>query len=403
MLVFGLCVPVSQTHAALGGLLNGKAGNYPTSPGQYESRATDNDLQTSADIYAGSILEWGSSPVTITSYKSYLTEGRARVTFYNGLRQFLYSEEIERTSTIQTVNLAVPVRNVVYIHIENIDPNLNVARLYEFDIFGSLTQPPIDDLAAVPEDRTVTLNWTTPSVTEATYSYIKRSKVPDGPYVHIGTSATNSFEDRNVTNGTTYYYVVTYIMEGRESERSNEVAVVPRISPPANLRAYGNNAERTISLEWTSVTGATYYKVRRSIYEEGPYITVAKSVYGTTYTDWNAAPNTAYYYVVTATNELGQESGYSNEASAAIDGIDSRRSLLTIYLLGGQWKEYDLTADELNAFLAWVDARDAGAGPARYKFTKTWNQGPFATRSEYVIFDKILTFDVDEYDQRTTR
>ncbi|WP_391573532.1 hypothetical protein, partial [Cohnella sp.] len=153
MLIFGLFVPATQTYAAMGGLLNGKVGYYTTWPGQNESRATDNDLQTSADIYAGSILEWGSSPVTITSYKSFLTEGRARLTFYNGLRQFLYSEEIERTSAIQTVQLQAPVRNVVYIHIENIDSNLNAARLYEFDVFGSLTQPPIDDLAATPEDR----------------------------------------------------------------------------------------------------------------------------------------------------------------------------------------------------------------------------------------------------------
>jgi len=399
MLIFGLFVPTTQTYAAMGGLLNGKEGYYTTWPGQSDSRATDNDLQTSADIYSGSILEWGSSPVTITSYKSFLTEGRARLIFYNGLRQFLYSEEIERTSTIQTVHLQVPVRNVVYIHIENIDPNLNTARLYEFDVFGSLTQPPINDLAAAPEDRKVTLSWSTPSVTEATYAYIKRSKIPDGPYVHIGTSTSNSYEDRTVTNGTTYYYVVTYIMEGRESDRSNEVSVVPKISPPQNLQAHGNDAEGTISLDWVSVTGATYYKVKRSVYEEGPYITVAKSVYETTYTDSKVDSNTPYYYVVTATNDLGQESGYSNEASAQVGGTASTGALLTIYLLGGQIKEYDLSEAELSAFLAWYDTKDAGAGPAKYKFTKAWNQGPFATRSEYVIFDKILTFDVDEYDK----
>ena len=402
MLGFGLFLPVSQTHAALGGLLNGKAGYYTTWPGQSEDRATDNDLQTSAEIYAGSILEWGSQPVTVASYKSYLTEGRARVAFYNGMRQFLYSEEIERTSSIQTVYLKAPVRNVVYIQIENIDPHLNAARLYEFDVFGSLTQPPIRDLAAVAEDRAVSLTWSAPSVTEATYSYVKRSRVPDGPYTHIGTSTTHSFEDRTVTNGTTYYYIVTYIMEGRESERSNEVSVVPRISPPRNLQAHGNDAEGTISLNWTSVTGATYYKVKRSLYEEGPYITVTKSVYGTTYTDNGVSPGTTYYYVVSATNNLGQESGYSNEASARIDGTGtgSGEALLTIYLLGGQIKEYDLTAAELNAFLDWYDAKDAGSGPAKYAFAKTWNKGPFRTRVEYVIFDKILSFEADEYEVR---
>lgn len=39
----------------------------------------------------------------------------------------------------------------------------------------------------------------------------------------------------------------------------------------------------------------------------------------------------------------------SNEASAAPDG----RALLTIYISGGQIKEYDLSAAELNHFLFW--------------------------------------------------
>lgn len=45
-----------------------------------------------------------------------------------------------------------------------------------------------------------------------------------------------------------------------------------------------------------------------------------------------------------------------------------------------------------------VDAKDAGTGPAKYKFVKTWNKYPFKARAEYVIFDKILAFDVDEYE-----
>ncbi len=52
----------------------------------------------------------------------------------------------------------------------------------------------------------------------------------------------------------------------------------------------------------------------------------------------------------------------------------------------------------MNSFHNWYDAKDAGSGPAKYAFKKTWNKGPFKTRTEYVIFDKILTFDVDEYE-----
>ncbi|MNI97240.1 hypothetical protein D3C73_1558500 [compost metagenome] len=52
---------------------------------------------------------------------------------------------------------------------------------------------------------------------------------------------------------------------------------------------------------------------------------------------------------------------------------------------------------EVNAFIDWYDQKDAGVGPSKYAFIKTWNKGPFTKRTEYVVFDKILNFNVDEY------
>src|SRR5262249_15182119 len=110
---------------------------------------------------------------------------------------------------------------------------------------------------------------------------------------------------------------------------------------------------------------------------------------------------TTYYYIVTAVN-AGGESDPSNEASATPlapeEPEDNTRALLTLYLTGGQIKEYDLSAAQLDAFLDWYDTRAEGTGPARYGFEKTWNKGPFKMRTEYVIFSKIDTFDVDEYE-----
>ena len=73
------------------------------------------------------------------------------------------------------------------------------------------------------------------------------------------------------------------------------------------------------------------------------------------------------------------------------------RALLTITMVNGLEKEYDLTVQEVSAFIAWFETRDAGTGPAKYAFNKTWNKGPFSKRTEYVIFEKILNFNVDEY------
>lgn len=157
-----------------------------------------------------------------------------------------------------------------------------------------------------------------------------------------------------------------------------------------------------IILDWSEYPSASGYIIKRSVVPGGPYTTIETGVKGTTFVDNDVINGTHYYYVVTAVVN-GWESSLSNEASAALQAgqgpdVPTGRVLLTIYISDGQIKEYDLSADELEAFLNWYDAKDAGSGPAKYAFTKTWNKGPFKTRIEYVIFDKILMFEVDEYD-----
>ncbi|OKP92497.1 hypothetical protein [Paenibacillus sp. P32E] len=74
------------------------------------------------------------------------------------------------------------------------------------------------------------------------------------------------------------------------------------------------------------------------------------------------------------------------------------RAILTITLINGVEKEYDLPIAEVNAFLTWYDNRDAGRGPGMYAIDKhTNNKGPFKKRKNYVVFDKILTYEVSEY------
>ncbi|AIQ18785.1 galactose oxidase [Paenibacillus sp. FSL H7-0357] len=72
--------------------------------------------------------------------------------------------------------------------------------------------------------------------------------------------------------------------------------------------------------------------------------------------------------------------------------------MLVITLVTGTEKEYDLPMNEVNSFLTWFDARDAGRGPGMYAIDKhSNNKGPFKKRKDYVVFDKILTYEVSEY------
>jgi hypothetical protein len=82
---------------------------------------------------------------------------------------------------------------------------------------------------------------------------------------------------------------------------------------PAGLSATPGNAQ--ISLAWTAVSGATAYRVHRATASGGPYTTIQSNWTGTTFTNTGLTNGTAYYYVVTATNRVG-ESPNSNEASA---------------------------------------------------------------------------------------
>ncbi|OMF32300.1 SPRY domain-containing protein [Paenibacillus peoriae] len=74
------------------------------------------------------------------------------------------------------------------------------------------------------------------------------------------------------------------------------------------------------------------------------------------------------------------------------------RAILTVTMDNGFDKEFDLSKKELSAFIAWYDAKDAGRGPSFFSIDKhNNNKGPFSNRKDYVIFNKILTFEVSEY------
>lgn len=74
------------------------------------------------------------------------------------------------------------------------------------------------------------------------------------------------------------------------------------------------------------------------------------------------------------------------------------RAILVITINTGLEKEYDLPIAEVDAFLNWYDARDAGRGPGMYAIDKhSNNKGPFSKRKDYIVFDKILTFEISEY------
>ncbi|TBL77683.1 hypothetical protein EYB31_16180 [Paenibacillus thalictri] len=308
-------------------------------------------------------------------------------------RQILNYEAIDLPNGKHSVKIIN--RTQLYLVIDAID----------IDESGYLINPNIGistNLTASGGNANVQLNWSV--VSDATSYNIKRSATQNGPYTTIASNIESvNFIDTSVTNGNTYYYIVTAVNSNGEGGSSNEASATPKVgvtipAAPLNLAASGGDTK--VTLTWDAVVGATGYKVKRSTTPGGPYTTITSNVYGASFVDTSVVNGTTYYYIVTAINSAG-ESGNSNEASAtptAPTAPNTGRALLVIQLTNGVEKEFDLSMTEVNAFISWYEGKAAGTGTASFGIDKhDNNKGPFKSRKDYVIFDKIVSYEVNVY------
>ena len=182
---------------------------------------------------------------------------------------------------------------------------------------GSKTTAPAvpTGLTATAGNQQVSLAWNETS--GATSYNVSRSTKHGGPYSQIASPTAASYTDSGLTNGTTYYYVVSAVNSAGASANSAEVSATPSstvTTPPAptGLTAAAGNLQ--VILNWNSSSGASSYHVKRATTSGGPYTQVAAPT-GTTYTDTGLTDGTLYYYVVSALNTAG-ESANSSQVSA---------------------------------------------------------------------------------------
>ena len=200
--------------------------------------------------------------------------------------------------------------------------------------------------------RKVQLTWI-PNDSKSVEGYrIYRSTLADQNFQRVaelrGRSA-NSHLDTGLEDGTTYWYRITAVLDGKnETPKSDAVSATTRQRPatPAGLTATDNEPRRVL-LAWQR-TGAPEdeikgYHLYRATQESGEFTKIADIPYGkTTYTDDREkgsekgvskfasllgdgtrplADGATYYYRISAFNEVGSESLPSQTVSATTRGL----------------------------------------------------------------------------------
>jgi hypothetical protein len=156
----------------------------------------------------------GSTPVTV-SLANFATTGTAHAWQINSASQ---------TSIAQLADVAIANNNIV-----TTVPSQSIT-LFVIPA-GSVTSAPSapTGLAATVGSGTVTLTWNAGG--GATGYSVGRANVTGGSYATVGTPTAATYIDSGLTNGATYYYVVSATNSAGTSGNSTEVAATPILPP----------------------------------------------------------------------------------------------------------------------------------------------------------------------------
>lgn len=122
--------------------------------------------------------------------------------------------------------------------------------------------PQTTGLTATAGDTTNALSWT--PVTGATNYAVRRSTVTGGPYTPIATPTTASYTDTGLTDGTTYYYVISawdILGDGLPSAEASATPISTRnylVDDSENIALWGGSTSHLTFASATVPTGGTY-------------------------------------------------------------------------------------------------------------------------------------------------
>ena len=262
---------------------------------------------------------------------------------------------------------------------------------------GGGTIPPSapTNLIATPiNPNRIDLSWKDNSTDEDGFR-IERKTGTAGTYAEITTVGVNatSYQDNTASANTPYYYQVRAHNSAGFSAYSNEAnATTPAVAtPPAtpqNLTAAAGNSK--VTLKWNKNTESDFLRYR--VYggtSANPKTKIDSTAGGTTDTI-KAIPGlnngTTYSFRITAVNNAGLESGFSNEVNATPNAtVDITPPTVSINTPTGTPVIVSATGQVSSSPQVNASATDAGSGVSRMQvaYRNTLEQNWSTSAPEY--------------------
>ena len=203
--------------------------------------------------------------------------------------------------------------------------------------------------------RMVKVQWDKHSDTDMAGYIVYRKDKEGNAFTKIGKSEKTEFLDKDLSDGTKYFYRISsfYYVRGVEiiGPSSEPVSAETKHRPnvPASVSAKSGLA-RKIDLKWNNneEKDIVEYWIYRGVGDKVDRIPFSKVTTGT-FTDTNLKDNTRYYYSVKAVDIDGLESDLSNTVDAVTKslpkppiGLNAQASQGKIYLKWNPNEEMDI-------------------------------------------------------------
>ncbi|HET6386905.1 MAG TPA: protease pro-enzyme activation domain-containing protein, partial [Armatimonadota bacterium] len=278
---------------------------FPASLGSMTMRnvpdvSLDADPYTGYSIYyGGGWTIYGGTSCAAPLWAAYATlANQARTTLGEGLLGFpnplLYQIGAGANYGLDFHDIADGSTNLYYPAVTGYDDatgwgTFNGAELLA-DLAPGFPRPPVtpSGLIITSGDKKLSLSWTASSGA-ASYN-VKRSTTSGGPYTTMASPTTNNYVNTGLTDGTTYYYVISAVNGSGESANSSQISGVPLASSTAT--AVFLRTDTTTQGNWKGVYGADGYNVFEDSASGPAYAQTTPSASKRDYT-WNSSPTAA--------------------------------------------------------------------------------------------------------------